>query len=176
MTLKHPNHIVMGDLRFRPIKRMAGPIDEDFSVYKPASLVLRWYALTLDLTIFGPIDLLCHMPFARYLERLEAFGPSERFLIISSLIRLIPLVLYFALPTWLYGQTLGKRIVGLRIVRADFDPRISLWAALFRESLGKLLSVCLFGAGILMGLLSARKRSLHDYLTGTCVVEYRDSV
>ncbi|MEK8127236.1 RDD family protein [Paenibacillus filicis] len=82
------------------------------------------------------------------------------------------LSLYFLLLTGLFGQTLGKRIVGIRVVRAD--GTVPSWgAALIRETIGKWLSILLLGIGFLMAGMDANKRALHDQLSRTYVVRTR---
>lgn len=146
---------------------------EDFTVYQPATFTQRWYALAIDLTLFAPLDVLIHLPFKRYLERMDAYGYDGRYGSLVALLWALPLLLYFVAPTLLWGQTLGKRIVGIRVVRRSFNPNVSLGHVLIRETIGKTLSIVLFGVGIFMVLFSERRRALHDVLAKTQVVTYR---
>jgi uncharacterized RDD family membrane protein YckC len=147
---------------------------EDFSVYRPAGFVVRWYALTLDFMLATPLDVLVRLPFARYLERLGAFGDDWRHHLLSALLTAVPLLVYFVGPTLLYGQTLGKHIVGLRVIGEDSSPRLTLQQVLLRETFGKLASALTLGVGFLMVASSSRRRALHDHLARTNVVTYRE--
>lgn len=146
---------------------------EDFSVYQPAGFVLRWYALTLDLTFAGPLDVLCHLPFQRYLEKLHAYGHTTEYWILTVALTAIPIMLYLLAPTMIWGQTLGKRIVGIRVVREDLGAELDFGAVFLRETVGRALSVLTLGLGFLLVLFDVRKRAMHDYIAGTCVVSYK---
>ncbi len=146
---------------------------EDFTVYGPAGMTVRWYAFTIDLALCAPLDVLVHLPFARYLERLAAYGHNAWHTGLWVLLAVVPVMLYFITPTVLWGQTLGKKIVGVRVINASFQPKLDFTSVLVRETAGKLLGVALLGAGLLMIVFDQRKRGLHDRIAGTQVVSYR---
>lgn len=66
------------------------------------------------------------------------------------------------------GQTLGKRLLGLRVVRAGGEP-LNLTIGLTRY-LGYLISGFLLFFGFLMIALDKDRQGLHDKLAGTFVV------
>jgi uncharacterized RDD family membrane protein YckC len=68
---------------------------------------------------------------------------------------------------WLWGQTLGKMAVQVRVVTMD-GGALSLWTAAVRQ-LGSWLSAALFGTGYLIAGLRSDKRALHDLIAGTRV-------
>jgi len=76
---------------------------------------------------------------------------------------------YQALLHWLSGATLGKRLVGLRVIGPDGRPpgpgRSALRAAL------AVVGVALLGAGPLLALFTRSGRALHDWVAGTWVVD-----
>ena len=144
-------------------------VGADLSIYQPATLTLRWYALTLDLTFVGPLDVLIHLPFERYLERLHAYGFNAQYYALAALLTTIPIFFYFVAPTCLGGQTLGKRVVGIKVVSESKTP-ISAWQAVKREMIGKFLSVMTLGLGIITMLFDAKRRTLHDRVAGTVVL------
>src|SRR5206468_2305675 len=119
-------------------------------VYRPAGFVLRWYAITLDLTFATPLDVFVHQPFERYLERLYAYGFVHAYYLAYGLLTAIPVLLYFVVPTMIWGQTLGKRIVGVRVVPQQRGAELGLLQVLARETLGRAASVLTFGVGFLM--------------------------
>jgi uncharacterized RDD family membrane protein YckC len=147
---------------------------EDFSVYQAAGFIRRWYALALDLVFFAPLDLMVHMPFTRYVERLYAFGDTTKAIGLTTLLFVIPMMLYFVAPTMIWGQTLGKKIVGVRVVRGDYGGSLGLGQVLARETIGKALSVATLLIGFFMVGWAKNKRGLHDRLADTRVVCYRD--
>jgi len=70
--------------------------------------------------------------------------------------------------SWWKGQTVGKRIMGIRVLRLDGDP-ITWWAA-FERAGG-------YAAGFATGLLGfaqvywdANRQAIHDRISGTVVV------
>lgn len=146
---------------------------EDFTVYRTAGITARWYALWLDVVLSAPLNVLIHLPFQRYLERLEAYGYVTRYWAFTGALATVLLMIYFIAPTLLFGQTLGKRIVGLRVIRANCSPEVGFVRIVVRETIGKLLSAALLGLGFLFPLMNQRQRALHDYLAGTIVVTYR---
>lgn len=82
----------------------------------------------------------------------------------------------FAVMIWLYpalfwmigGQTIGKRIMGLRVVRTD-GSRMTFWRGLVRV-FGYVLSALPLFLGFIWILFSNRRRGWHDILAGTCVI------
>lgn len=162
------------ELNVSPRRALASTSGDDFSLYKPAGFVLRWYALTLDLAFIAPLDMLIRVSISRQLEHMTAYGHGGRAVFLSLLATLIPVLLYFVIPTWRTGQTLGKRIVGLRVISTAVakERRLSFGDALVRETIGKLVSLGAFGAGVLMMRKSPRQRTLHDYLGHSMVITF----
>lgn len=75
---------------------------------------------------------------------------------------------YFTLFVGWRGQTPGKMLLGLKIIRTTGDE-VGYGRALVRW-IGQGMSALLFGLGFLMVAFSRQKRALHDKLAGTCVV------
>jgi len=67
-----------------------------------------------------------------------------------------------------YGQSFGKRFIGLRLVRADGEP-VDYQTASVRL-LVYLLSTLLAGIGFLWMLWDDRQRGLHDKIAKTLVI------
>lgn len=76
---------------------------------------------------------------------------------------------YFTLFTGWDGQTPGKRLLGLRVVRITGDP-VGYGRALLRY-IGYFLSFLLVGFGFVMIAFDRNKRGLHDLIAGTCVIK-----
>ncbi|NQX66597.1 RDD family protein [Paenibacillus alba] len=76
---------------------------------------------------------------------------------------------YSVILTVLLGQTLGKMIMGIRVVRKDGLP--NTWASiLLREIIGKIVSAIILCIGYIMAGIDSEKRALHDRMAGTRVV------
>lgn len=72
------------------------------------------------------------------------------------------LMLCDALPR---GQSLGKKVVKIAVVRADTGAPCNLWRSLVRN-----LSLAVLGIFDCLPLIGARRRRVGDYLAGTVVV------
>jgi uncharacterized RDD family membrane protein YckC len=87
---------------------------------------------------------------------------------------LIFLTLYFGLSTYLSnGRTLGKWLCGIRVVSL-IHPRITLWTAIER-ALGYGASLLELGSGFLQYFVEPNRRTVHDRIAETIVVEVRRS-
>jgi len=88
-----------------------------------------------------------------------------------SLLGFLALLLftYGTLAHALAGATLGKRLLGLKLVASD-GGRPSLTRCAVRSALS-LVSLALLGLGFLLALFTRTGRSLHDLLARTWVVE-----
>lgn len=76
---------------------------------------------------------------------------------------------YFVVLTVVYGQTLGKMALGIKVVSQD--GRSNAWGPiLLRETIGKFLSGIILLIGYLMIAFDGKKRALHDRIAETYVV------
>ena len=75
--------------------------------------------------------------------------------------------LYSVLFHWLWGQTMGKMMIGARVVALDGGPLSGHRAAL--RALGWALSALTFGLGFLVAAIRRDKRGLADLVAGTRV-------
>jgi uncharacterized RDD family membrane protein YckC len=76
-------------------------------------------------------------------------------------------IVYPVIFHWLWGQTLGKMAVRIRVVTMQGEP-LSLGCAILRQ-LGSWLSAAILGLGYVMAGLRTDKRALHDLIAGTRV-------
>lgn len=74
------------------------------------------------------------------------------------------------LPTLWNGYTLGKRIVGIHIVKANGD-KVSIGTMLMRNIVGGIVEfIALWGLVSLIMIIARKdKRTLHDLVAGTMV-------
>lgn len=140
-----------------------------------ASLQLRIVAFILDnivLTSFfmlfvaaGGLQALLRSDFG------DVDPPESAFYIWAGFIlAFIPFaVLYFALPWFWRGQTVGMMAVHIKVVARD-GGRLSFLRALAR-ALVYPLSLLPLGLGLLTVFFDRENRALHDYLAGTVVLE-----
>ena len=100
-------------------------------------------------------------------------GPSalRPFLGLFRLIDLMGMVSYFVVLEWLWGgQTLGKRIFGLRVISADGSP--AGFTAVLIRNLVRLIDFlpAFYGLGLLAIVATSRSQRLGDVAAGTFVV------
>jgi uncharacterized RDD family membrane protein YckC len=86
----------------------------------------------------------------------------------SAAIVLFSGVVYFTIFVGSCGQTPGKMLFHLKVVRVD-GQEITYGTA-FLRSLCWMLSLSLFGLGFLMIAWTRHKRAIHDILAGTSVI------
>ena len=84
----------------------------------------------------------------------------------TALLLLFPAV-YAILFHWLWGQTMGKMLVGARVVTSAGAPLSRRHSVL--RALGWALSALAFGLGFLVAALRRDKRGLADLVAGTRV-------
>ncbi|MBA2621823.1 MAG: RDD family protein [Acidobacteria bacterium] len=75
---------------------------------------------------------------------------------------------FFIFPL-LSGQSVGKMLTGLKIVRKD-GGEATLPALLIRHLIGYPLVILTAGFGFLISVFNSKGRALHDFLAGTVVV------
>ena len=78
---------------------------------------------------------------------------------------------YFTLFVGWRGQTPGKMLFGLKIVRVTGEQMTYGRACL--RSLCWILSLLLFSVGFLMIAFTRQKQGLHDVLAGSYVIRFR---
>jgi uncharacterized RDD family membrane protein YckC len=88
------------------------------------------------------------------------------------LIMLLFILTNFVIFPILNGQTVGKMLTGLRIVRMDGKPAAPAMMIL-RHFVGYPLTLLTLGLGYFIAALNRNGRALHDYIAGTTVVHAR---
>lgn len=136
----------------------------------------RAVALIIDLVIlYYPLAIAFCLPsiLLVLLSESRVITPDFDHLIIAMALG----ILLFFLAWWVHSAlsdsgkhqaSLGKRFLGLRVIRLDGQP-VSFQQATIRF-LGKLLSIGLLFGGYLIQPFTARKQTLHDLIAGTLVI------
>ena len=75
---------------------------------------------------------------------------------------------YFTFFHWTTGQTIGKKIFNIQVVRVDGSP-LDFLDALGRW-IGFMFGLCMFGLGLLWAVFNKDGRAWHDKLAGTMVI------
>lgn len=147
-----------------------------------ASRRRRFLATCIDFIVLPPIALVI-MLVSGLMESAEAYVWPQPVLRLFGLL----VVSYFAIHGYLLarrGQTLGKRLMGLRLVSTDSGTSLEFWqlaARAFAIPLVLLLAILVhFVLAMIVALLLIAdplvvlfrpKRSLHDYLIGSVVYD-----
>jgi len=102
---------------------------------------------------------------------LERLAPEAATPAVLLLISLVFSVVYFVLPTKRGGQTLGKKLMAIKVV-PDHNSKAALtWGQVWkRELLGKLLGTLTLGLGYLWAYFNRERRAWHDSLGHTSVI------
>jgi uncharacterized RDD family membrane protein YckC len=103
---------------------------------------------------------------------LLGFRSSTDLFSFSELFQNLLGLVYFIILTVLYGQTLGKMICGIKVVRTDEKPN-SWGSIILRETIGKLVSGIVLLLGFIWAAFDKRKQGWHDKMANTYVVKTR---
>lgn len=133
-----------------------------------ASIGLRGGAFLLDyilLLLVPAVTLSLALIFKRALPSVSYF------VLFLGYLAALALVLF----NWVYlcvrdGQSLGQRLIGIRVVREDGAP-LTYKTAVVRHIVGYPLAILVAGLGILWMLFDARQQGWHDKLARTLVVK-----
>lgn len=138
---------------------------------KYAGFWIRFWAFTIDLLVLYAISGILIKPVFRVLG-IDISNPS--FLLFSpyKVTALLLLFLYFVLMTKFLGQTVGKMIMGIKVVAKNGES-LTWSAIIFREVFGRFISKTLVVPYLLV-LFMPKKEALHDVFADT-VVEYESA-
>jgi uncharacterized RDD family membrane protein YckC len=92
---------------------------------------------------------------------------------VGAAVALLWVIGYFAVFWATTGQTLGNRVMRIRVRSARTDAPLGLWRALLRVA-GAILSALIFFLGFAMIVVDPRRRGLLDHIAGTVVVHVPD--
>ncbi len=93
--------------------------------------------------------------------------------LIDGIVQLVLPVIGLIINVYLTGEkgySIGKKVLGLKVIKEDGKYPIGLVDALIREVVGKFISSLLLGLGYLLIGFDSRKQGLHDKIAKTYVV------
>jgi uncharacterized RDD family membrane protein YckC len=129
-----------------------------------ASIPRRFLALMVDYLIIGIIADIVGMAYRFGMGSSSYTMSFQAAFWVSTLLFLA----YFTVLVADSGQTFGKKLLGVRVVRTDGLP-VSYGRALGR-TVGYYISSLLFGLGFLWALWDGSNQTWHDKLADTLVV------
>jgi uncharacterized RDD family membrane protein YckC len=138
-----------------------------------AGLQLRIVAFILDLMVLTAFGMLFVAAAIAYILIFEGDDPSDSAILIAVGIVAFYLVVFvpsYHVILWnSRGQTVGKMAVHLKVVSRD-GGRVSMGRSALRL-VGYFASTAPLMLGLVMALFDRQRRTLHDHLAGTVVVE-----
>jgi len=123
-----------------------------------AGFWIRFVAALLDSVIIVALSVIVATVFA-----------VIKLAVVGSLAQLVLAIGYYVWFQSRTGQTLGKKVMKIKVVNATgATPSLGTFA--LREILGKLASGLILGIGYLMVAWDSKKQGLHDKIASTYVV------
>ncbi len=133
----------------------------------PAGFWIRLLAWLIDTALLVGVHLilLTAMPGIS----IESYYSDDSLWTAADSVMAIVGAVYYTVGVSVFSTTVGKRVLGLYVLRADGTKVSGLRA--FGRHLASGLSVLLLGIGYLMIGFSSDKRGLHDHICDTVVVK-----
>lgn len=144
-------------------------MEKEYPPIAYAGFWLRFWAYLIDLILFGALRAMT----LGNLFRLLRLPTTNSLLSAYGIISLVLFLGYFILFTKrTNGQTLGKIVMGLRIV-SKTQETLSWDTVLFREGIGRFISSASLGANLpyLVVAFAPMKRGIADMFADTYVVK-----
>ena len=138
---------------------------DSVSAYQRAGFWMRLWAYLIDLIVIGSLSRLLVNPIFKIFDiSLADTGVFSPYIIVDSVL----FFGYFVLTTKFLTQTLGKMVMGLRVVSLNGEPLV--WSTLiFREWIGRYISAVLM-LGYIVIAFNPKKQGFHDMFSDTVVV------
>ena len=136
-----------------------------------AGFWLRAVATFVDSLVVGVVSSILGWIFLKIVLKIIAAGVNgveEQFFYLG--IQFCVAFPYYVWGHFRYGTTLGKRLVGVFVVRTDSLEPITL-----KQSIGRFCAYAVsylpVGCGYLMAAFHPQKRALHDLIAGTVCIK-----
>lgn len=134
---------------------------------KLAGFWTRFWAYSIDLIVIYAIAGLFIKPVFRVID-IPVSNPSFLLFTPYKITILIVLLIYFTLMTKYFQQTIGKIVLGIKVV-SKTGTNLSWVTLIFREVIGRFVSKTLILPYLLV-VFMPRKEALHDIFADTYVV------
>ncbi|MDT8859386.1 RDD family protein [Alkalihalobacillus sp. MEB130] len=143
--------------------------------YYYAGFWLRFWAFLLDMLVVFSLNGLLVYPLLRVtgVDGLLSIASFS----FESVLTAIVFFLYFAIMTKLYGQTIGKMVLGIRVISLN-SQELNWTQIIFREGIGRFIHQAFFllYAIYTMVAFTQKKQGLHDIIADTIVIHERDEI
>lgn len=91
--------------------------------------------------------------------------------VLQFISQLVITMYYYGVYQHNTGQTVGKKVMGIKVVDAVTGQTPTVGKFLLRDILGKIISAFTFTIGYLMVIWDSKKQALHDKVAGTVVIK-----
>jgi len=141
-----------------------------------ANLGSRIVAIIVDLIILSLVMVIITLPFGLLAglsvmgNPAQLFAARSAFFVSFMVLNVLVWLLYFTYFEGTSGQTLGKKIMGIKVAKENGDPP-SFMDALIRTILRIIDGIAFYLVGFIVILVSEKKQRLGDMAAGTIVVE-----
>lgn len=151
--------MVLGQFPMEPIALSPVPVWGMFTVYD------------MPLEVDDELNTIDNEDGSEYeMPRNVSFGATS--IRIVSVLSLAFYVLYTTLCTYLYGKTVGKKLMGIEVIHTG--PMKPVFWCLLRETFGKIIlntTLIIPVVSIITILVTPNHKAIHDYIGSTMVVE-----
>ena len=132
-----------------------------------APIFKRFIAFVIDNFLISVIFvIIIWNSFAKATTTTEMIAVTNSFIMEYIILK----VIYQTFFVFMYGASIGKMVMKIRIIEIRTLQKPSFWSALNRASF-RILSEMIFYLGFLWGVLSPSKQAWHDLSAGTLVVD-----
>jgi uncharacterized RDD family membrane protein YckC len=138
-------------------------------VVQYAGFWMRFWAYLVDLIVIGSVNRILIYPLLQWLDL--PMSDSGIFSL-EAILTAIVFYAYFVLMTKWSGQTLGKMVLGIRVVGKE-DDGLPWTTVLFRELVGRFISKTIFFIGYIIVGFTNTKIGLHDIFADTYVIHVK---
>jgi uncharacterized RDD family membrane protein YckC len=136
-------------------------------MYRAAGFWVRLLAFTIDLLVIAGVNAIV---WDSLLPGTTKSSFLNQVLHTNSLFLGLTGVAYFIFMTHYFQQTLGKMIVGIKVIQTSGEP-LSWITVIFRELVARSLSQIMgLNLGYMVCWFNSEKRCAHDFLSDTWVV------
>ncbi|MGC2237934.1 MAG: RDD family protein [Pyrinomonadaceae bacterium] len=133
-----------------------------------APFLLRCGAILIDYIILVAIPIISLLIY-KYTGREPSKILNNEIFNAGWLIMVLLALTNFVILPLLVGQSIGKMLTGLRVVKKD-GKSPSLGSLFIRHLIGYPLTILTFGLGFFISVINSKGRALHDFLAGTVVI------
>ncbi|MBP3949771.1 RDD family protein [Bacillus suaedae] len=163
-TERQSPRYVNGRLRARVNRPIIKPPSTKVNSLHFAGFWMRLWAYLLDALVVLSINGLVSFP-------LRLIGVNDLIFSPYMLLSASVFFLYFALMTKYYGQTLGKMVLGLKVISTNGSD-LTWTQVIFREGVGRLIHQLFFMLRVIYLFIAftTKKQGLHDLIADTYVV------